>query len=751
MGGAIVVKNIHSFLGNFTIRQKITSIGIITAVLIAVFSSALIYLGFHNNRIYQAELSEISHEYELVNQISESFEKSRTSMLHTLLFWENDYRREKYFADFNNAFSILEKQIDELEPLIDPESSRGISINKVKAYAINLRFFIASFAYLSVWEIYGYFQTFNESIAQPMEMNVRNFVTESVAEISAFSRQNQERFARSIVTAILLVGVFFLLGLAYMFIVIENIRGPLQKLTASSERVINGDFKGLEVSSRKDEIGIITNKFYKVAEVVGSMIRDIHNLAEEHLVNGDMGYVLNEDNYAGAYKSVIAQINRFAKSIVNEIVTIASCLDKITKGDFDVRLPKMPGKKAMINKTLERLAANLASVMKDIDSLIQSALNGNLQTRASLEGRMGGWEQIIRNLNELLDAIIEPIQEVKTVVGAVQSGSLNQKITGDYKGDFKDFKKSINDMIEELQKYVVNINQILNELAADNYDLEVEINYRGDFKPIKEALNNIINRVNNVMGDINASSQQVANGSRTISDSSIILSQNAARQSESVTEVNLLMKSILEQTDHMFDLSQNADALSDAVSSHAADGNEKMKSMLASMEEITRVSTNIANVIKLIEDISFQTNLLALNASIEAARAGNHGLGFAVVAQEVRNLAIKSSEASRDTGILIENTLKRISEGNQIAIETASALNRIIDGVAHISNYVKDIAHDSKGQTESIASVNEALVSVTEAIHTNAASSQETAASSEELSGQAEVFRGMVAEFRLRK
>jgi methyl-accepting chemotaxis protein len=596
-----------------------------------------------------------------------------------------------------------------------------------------------------------FFSRLDANIAEPIALNLADFYKDLVNEISTTAAASQKSFDNGVIGAYFATVVFFLLGLLLVVVVIRNIRIPLRELKEVSELVIEGDFSAVRSTRRKDEIGVIMNKFHAVTEVVSSMIGDINKMSEEQVKKGDLDYYLDESKYSGKFKTVVNQINGLSKSVNNDVEILIGAIKKFAQGDFDAKLKRFPGKKALLNEAIDTLEQNLNLELSDIETLIEESINGRLDARADLNKHRGGWKKIMAALNKLIDAIVEPIQEAKEVIGLLREGVLSVKVVGDYKGDFDDFKASINDMIDELKKYIGNINETLGELAQDNYNVEVKINYKGDFGPIKTALNNIIERVNKVMGAINDAAFQVAEGSKQISGTSMELSRGAMSQSAAIQEANALMNSIMEQTSRAFGLSKDANSLTEQISSNAMEGKEKMRSMLSSMEEITKVSNNIASIIKIIEEIAFQTNLLALNAAVEAARAGNHGLGFAVVADEVRNLAIKSHAASRDTSALIENALQRVSDGNDTANDTADALNKIVKGISTISTYVKNIADDSKGQSESITQVNAAMSQISGATQKNAAISEETAASSEVLTRQAELFKNMVSEFKLRR
>jgi methyl-accepting chemotaxis protein len=174
-----------------------------------------------------------------------------------------------------------------------------------------------------------------------------------------------------------------------------------------------------------------------------------------------------------------------------------------------------------------------------------------------------------------------------------------------------------------------------------------------------------------------------------------------------------------------------------------------MSAMTEAMDEISRAGSDISKIIKTIDEIAFQTNLLALNAAVEAARAGQHGKGFAVVAEEVRNLAARSAKAARETADLIEGSVAKTRNGVEIAGETATALDEIVNGIGKVSDLVAEISAAGREQAEGIGQVNTGLGQIDQVTQQNTANAEESAAAAEELSGQAEELRRLLQRFRL--
>jgi methyl-accepting chemotaxis protein len=163
------------------------------------------------------------------------------------------------------------------------------------------------------------------------------------------------------------------------------------------------------------------------------------------------------------------------------------------------------------------------------------------------------------------------------------------------------------------------------------------------------------------------------------------------------------------------------------------------------MEEISKTGEETAKIIKTIDEIAFQTNLLALNAAVEAARAGEVGAGFAVVAGEVRNLAMRAAEAARNTSYLIDGTVKRIRQGSDLVVKTNEAFSEVAKGTHKVGKLVSEIAISSREQAQGLEQVNKAVDGMDKIAQRNAANAEESASTSEELSAQAVQMKDIVS------
>ncbi len=312
---------------------------------------------------------------------------------------------------------------------------------------------------------------------------------------------------------------------------------------------------------------------------------------------------------------------------------------------------------------------------------------------------------------------------------------------------------STSKIVDSLNMMVTDIGTLLKEMADGNFDVQSQNReaYVGDFFALIISLRAIRDHLNDTMLQINNSADQVASGSNQVSDGAQALSQGATQQAASVQELAATINEISEHIQNNADNAKNASQQVSQVGQTIYDSNDQMRQMAGAMEDIKNSSAEIEKIIKTIEDIAFQTNILALNAAVEAARAGAAGKGFAVVADEVRNLASKSAEASKDTAALIENSIRSVQRGTELADVTSKSLGRVVEGAREVIRVIDQISQASSEQAESIAQVRQGVDQISAVVQTNSATAEESAATSEELSGQAQVLKDLVGRFRLRK
>jgi len=256
----------------------------------------------------------------------------------------------------------------------------------------------------------------------------------------------------------------------------------------------------------------------------------------------------------------------------------------------------------------------------------------------------------------------------------------------------------------------------------------------------------ITGTLNPVIQDLNEAAEQIASASGQISSASQSLAQATSEQAASIEETSSSMEEMSSMTSRNTDNANHADKLMAEAGRVVKEANESMADLNKSMEEISKASEETQKIIRTIDEIAFQTNLLSLNAAVEAARAGEAGAGFAVVANEVRNLAGRTAAAAKETAGLIEGTMVKVENGVKLVNKTNEAFRQVSEDASKVGELVGQIAAASNEQAQGIEQVNKAVAEMDKVTQQNAANAEESASASEELNARAEQMKGVVDE-----
>lgn len=351
----------------------------------------------------------------------------------------------------------------------------------------------------------------------------------------------------------------------------------------------------------------------------------------------------------------------------------------------------------------------------------------------------------------LVKKLLSPLQEIALKVNAFSKGDLDVELGIESDDEIGLLADSVKGTISSLQEMILNVTSVLSGLSAGNLHLAADDVYPGDFRKIKEALEEIIVALNDTLGRIYESADQVSEGAEQLSFGAQTLSQGAAEQAGAIENLAEVINEVSYQVDQNAANARVASDKSKALGSEMAAQNQQMRNMITAMAEIRKNSSEIREIIRAIEDIAFQTNLLALNAAVEAARAGEAGRGFSVVAEEIRNLAARSAEASKNTASLIEKSVRSVNHGADIAEAAAQALELVAEEAEKTTETVDEISKASKEQSHSINGITDTINQITSVVQTNSATAEECAAASEELSSQAQLLKEYVSRFQFEK
>lgn len=340
-------------------------------------------------------------------------------------------------------------------------------------------------------------------------------------------------------------------------------------------------------------------------------------------------------------------------------------------------------------------------------------------------------------------SILRPIQKAVKFAQTIGKGDLSERMRMDSRDEMGVLSRALDVMADGLEA-----KGRVAAYIADG-DLTRDVTLLSDRDTLGLAFAQMAENLRGLLSTVDSVSNHVAAGSEELSHASDDLARGATEQAASVEEISASMVEIGAQAKANAINSKKASDAAESVRKMGEDGSRQMNEMLQSMANIDSSSQEIAKIIKVIDEIAFQTNLLALNAAVEAARAGQHGKGFAVVAEEVRNLASRSTRAAKETTELIEDSLKKVSEGTQTVNGTSQSLSKIIEGTGDVATLVADISSASAEQERGVEQINVALNQVDNVTQRMSASTEEMSSAARTLNEQAMNLQGLMDQFRM--
>ncbi len=351
----------------------------------------------------------------------------------------------------------------------------------------------------------------------------------------------------------------------------------------------------------------------------------------------------------------------------------------------------------------------------------------------------------------LARSISRPVKSVTNRMVSLSDGDLHtETVSVQTEDELGIMAKTLNDTVESVNQYISDIQQVLTQIADGNLGVEPQVDYKGDFILIRDSLASIVQSMNETISGFRSAAVRLAEMAEELSGQSGQLHHASLEQHESaaslVDEVNQAKERLADVTES----SSQTRAKTEEITQCIQRANAQMSALSGAMNDISSNAHEITKIARAIEDISFQTNILALNASVEAARAGSAGSGFAVVANEVQNLAVKSAEAAQSATEMISNTLAIIQTGVGLNADTASSLDAISDVSAQISSISDQLVVAVEGQASALSTMEERIDAISAITDRNLQSSEGTSKASQLLASEAEKLQAQVKNFVLK-
>lgn len=470
---------------------------------------------------------------------------------------------------------------------------------------------------------------------------------------------------------------------------------------------------------------ILAALVYFIANRITTSINKLYILAEK-LSKGHVDFRanINSENEVGRMGK---QLDQFTEQLDG----FAGAMHQIANGDVSIEAP-LYDDKDVLAPALNGIASNLRSLLNETKTLVQKAVEGDLSYRSDSSKFKGAYKDLLDGINNTLDSVTKPVIDGTEVLKVISGGDLTARVNGNYKGDHELIKNSINEMADSMQELVLKI------------------------KVSVETITSAITQ-------ISASTQEMASGAEEQSSQAVEVAGSMERVNDILVQSSQMsndsQKAAIESKETVESGKEKVTRTKEGIN----DIFDAVKSTSHRISGLVNQVDQIGEITNVIDDIADQTNLLALNAAIEAARAGEQGRGFAVVADEVRKLAERTTVATKEIGTTIQAIQKDVMETNQfmdtandsvadgitLTDEVAVTFDEIVSDIADITDKIIEVAQSNEQQVATVDTISDSVESISAVTQQAAANTQQVAIAAENLNMLTEELNTMVNHFRL--
>jgi len=300
-------------------------------------------------------------------------------------------------------------------------------------------------------------------------------------------------------------------------------------------------------------------------------------------------------------------------------------------------------------------------------------------------------------------------------------------------------------------KPVKRMQEAIQKISEGDLTATVHAKTTDEFGEIAVHLQTMVKRLNKMIGSMADVSNFLLNASQQIRDAAQSLSSSSSEESSNIEEISSSLEQMLANISESAQKTVQTKNVTDDSSRIASDGGKQIEQSIMSIKDISRDTQKVTEIIDFIDSIASQTNLLSLNAAIEAARAGEHGRGFNVVAAEVRSLAQRTSQSSKEINLLINASLKTISQGEILSNRGIESMQKINESIRTVVGLVEQIAMSNSEIEQGVRMISSSMNDLTQVSQENAASSEEMANMSDNLNGLVGQLQELMGQFTIEK
>ncbi|MBI2383470.1 MAG: MCP four helix bundle domain-containing protein [Gammaproteobacteria bacterium] len=622
-----------------------------------------------------------------------------SASLNEAIFTNDELAPEKVQRRAAQRRAVDDAAIAELEALVGGEEGKAQLAGVQAIRGAYLAAFDESLQFQYNGQNYQARQGFDDKLAPALEQFHERLNTFTGAQVE-HGREKLDRSAAALKISVLtLAGGLLAALLATIGIGLwtqVNVARPLARATQVAEAVAAGRLDLRVAPHGCAEARHLLESCMSMQQTLQGFVDAQRDVARQH-AEGFVSAAIPVERFRGVFAEVALEINDLVASHVAATRRLVEVIGRYAMGDFSVDMDRLPNERAAITQTMDRAQASLRAMSAEIMSLVDAARNGELGRRGDARKFEYGFRDMIDGVNQTLDAVVAPIEEISALLDAVASGDLSRTIVTEYQGAFGRFGNDANATVLALRTLT------------------------GRIKQASEA--------------IGVSSAEIASGNSNLS---VRTEQQAASLEETATSMEQLAGTVRQNAES----ARQANDMALRALETARRGGTAVQDVVRTMDAIQAASNRIVDIIGAIDAIAFQTNLLALNAAVEAARAGEQGRGFAVVASEVRSLSQRSAAAAKEIKALIADSAQKVDGGTRLVGEAGTTMAEIIASAQRVAGLMGEITHATQEQSAGIDQVNDAIARLDEVTQQNAALVEEVAATARSLQDQAS---GLVA------